>query len=139
MRGLKIGKRSVYRGLKCMHCHRKVHDGSAVLASTFYVCARYPKLVHTQSQGNWLKRSIMFGTGRTVGKVSTSGYPVPVTFNIDDVIDDEIEVRVVYHRRCIEKILLRAPVDPEVEEADFDAYRLALMERFGIDDPAEVL
>lgn len=123
MRGLRIGKRSVYRGLKCLHCHRKVTDGRAVLASTYYVCAGYPSSVHTQSQGHWLKRQIFHGHSVYA---ASSGY--------DDHLYDEIQVRVVYHRRCIEKILFGAPVDPEVEEADFDAYRAGLLERFGIDD-----
>lgn len=131
MRGLKIGKRSVYRGLKCMHCHRKVTEGRAVLASTFYVCAGYPNAVHTQSQSHWLKRQI-YGQSPV--------YNPQTMAQMDDHLYDEIEVRVVYHRCCIEKILLGAPVDPEVEEADFDAYRAGLMERFGIDDDsAEVL
>lgn len=118
MRGLKMTSRSVYHGQYCLYCHHKVKVGRAMVASTYYVCPMYPTMIGTQSQRAWLIRAAAALPGG----------------HWDDPRFKEMQVRVVYHRACLERVLATAPVDPEVEQADFDAYRLELLDRFGIED-----
>lgn len=105
-----MSPRSVYKGRYCLHCHKPVQDGRAVLASTYYIIpTRTTPIVRTQRQN----------------------------YGLVGLDEDEIEMRVVYHRSCIEKILSHAPLEPEVEQANFDDYRNQLLVRFGMAEENE--
>lgn len=107
-----MNRRSRYRGRSCFHCHRPVKDGQAALASTYYVrpTSKRP-WVSSQSRGR-------FGADWD-----------------NDVA--ELELRIVYHRACIEQILTRTPLDPEDELAQFNEYRHKLLVRYGLAPEAE--
>ena len=98
MRLLRMNGRSRYKGLSCLHCHKPVKDGRAVLCSTYYIR----------------------GDGRPGDRVTTYS-----TIRIGP----EWMIRIVYHRKCMEGILARGPLDPEVEASMFDEYRARLVER----------
>lgn len=104
MRLIRMSERSVYHGLSCLHCHKRVAVGRACLTSTFYVTPGRP-WVRTQSLQHTLDQWGMEPDG------------------------EEMQLRVVYHRACIEKILKRGPDDPAIDVAAFDEYRAALLER----------
>jgi hypothetical protein len=107
-----MSRRSVYRGAYCLYCHKPIKEGRAALASTYYVIndIRRP-MVHTQSRLRYLT-------------------------NWQDTIK-ELELRVVYHRACIERILSHAPLEPEVDTMHFEDYRAALLARFGLNEQGE--
>jgi hypothetical protein len=54
--------------------------------------------------------------------------------------ENEIVVRVAWHRRCLEKILTnpKGPYDPEVIASMYDEYREKLLERFEERKPGSV-
>lgn len=107
-----MNRRSVYRGATCLYCHRKIRDGRAAIASTYYIRndSKRP-FVTTQSRGKFL-----------------AGY--------DDNLA-ELELRIVYHRSCIEKVLANTPLEPEQEQANFDEYRQNLLVRYGLANAEE--
>lgn len=108
-----MNRRSRYRGKDCFHCHRPIRDGQAALASTYYVrpTSKRP-WVSSQSHGR-------YGAGWS-----------------EDLA--ELELRIVYHRVCVEKILANAPLDDEVALHQFNEYRDQLLVRYGLVSEEEV-
>jgi hypothetical protein len=101
MRLIRMNRRSRYRGIRCLHCHKPISEGRVGLASTYYVLPWRPSpRVSTQ-------RMRRHGFG-----------------------DEEICIRVVYHRKCVEKILTAGPLDPEVEVSLFEDYRDQLLQEY---------
>lgn len=100
MRLIRMNSRSRYKGRQCLHCHKHVADGRVGLASTYYIYNH------------------------------TTGRPWVMTQRLTKMTDPGIEVRVVYHRKCIEKILTNGLLDPEVERTMFEEYRDSLAEQF---------
>lgn len=107
-----MSKRSVYYGLSCIHCHKHVAVGRSALASTYYVVPGM-FMVSTQSMQWALER---------VAQVSFEPQP-----------KEELRIRIVYHRACLEGILDHAPLDHAIEIAQFEQYRAELAERFGVE------
>lgn len=121
MRLVRMNKRSRYRGLACMYCHRRVTDGRVALCSTYYV---YPTL----GDGDWAKQTV------------TRAHSLNKADDTAVLARPEFKVKVVYHRRCMEKILTnpRGPYDPEVEQSMYEEYRGQLLERFEERKPGAV-
>lgn len=103
-----MSKRSVYYGLHCLHCHKAVAVGRAAFASTYYVIPGK----------TWLKTQSM----RAILEFLPSEF------------SEEMRIRVLYHRACIEGILRHAPIDYAIEIAEFEQYRAELADRLGVDE-----
>lgn len=121
MRLVRMNKRSRYKGLDCMYCNRLVVDGRVAVCSTLYV---YPNerggaFTFSYSVKDMIRRRVA---------------------GAEPVSENEIQVRVVWHRKCLEKILTnpRGPFDPEVEASMYDEYREQLLERFEERKPGSV-
>lgn len=111
-----MGRRSVYHGLACFHCGDRIKDGRAAIVSTYYVHPR-----HDEENKGWVSA---YSRLRFLAK-----HGVEMT---------ELEVRIAYHRRCVERILAKAPLEPEEEAKRFDSYRDNLLERYGLADAADL-
>lgn len=100
-----MNARSRYAGTHCMHCHQRVAKGRAALASTYYVNPEQPYYItaYSRLRTPWLNRV---------------------------AVVEELELRVVYHRACIEKILAHAPEDPTPAATRFERYRDGLVQRY---------
>lgn len=49
-----------------------------------------------------------------------------------------VEVKVVYHRKCVDKILMKDMYDRDVEKEMFEEYRNLMIERYGLESSEEV-
>lgn len=115
-----------------MYCHRPVADERVALCSTFYV---YPSL----SDGNWNDKAMV--TSYSINDREERNPPKGLAaLNTSMLKRAEIKVKVVYHRRCMEKILTnpRGPYDPEVVQSMYEEYREQLLERFEERKPGQV-
>lgn len=107
-----MSKRSRYFGIECLHCSKPVKNGLVALCSTYYA--------YTDSAGN-----PMVTTAR------------PIRYRGGERRVPEA-IRIVYHRRCLERILSDAPLDPKEEAGLFEEYRDKLVrEYYGDDDDDE--
>lgn len=133
MRLVKMNKRSRYHGIACMYCHRPVADGRVALCSTYYV---YPSL----QDGNWSDRAAVWGYSVNESRERQDAKNPVIGQKLTDYRPAEIKVKVVYHRKCMEKILTnpRGPYDPEVVASMYDEYREQLLERFEERKPGQV-
>lgn len=126
MRLIRMSERSRYRGLECMYCNRKITNGRVALASTFYV-----------SPTKWRTYAGWKASEQDPTKVLVN--PVMAAHRQWKMFPPlEIQVRIVYHRRCIEKVLSRGPYDVREEASMFDRYREGLKERFEERKPGSV-
>lgn len=96
--------RSVYRGRICPHCGRRIGNGRAFIGATFYVDPSFPSYIRTQR--------------------------APLAHQSDR----EVEMRVAYHRVCVEAVLAKSPLDPEQSIEQLHEYRERLLDRYGIDE-----
>lgn len=112
MRVVRMNPRSRYHGMPCMHCHRKVATGRVALCSTYFLLVDPAKsrsvYLTTQSKKRWLTKK---------------GFTIVEGFM-------ELQVRVVYHRACLEKILTGSAEDPEKVASRFEVYRGELAEEY---------
>lgn len=103
MRLSRMSTRSVYWGLPCRHCSKKVSVGRVFFGLTLFVSKE--------------------GDVSSVNRYErVSDTPLSLALRLP--------VRVVYHRSCIEGILEGGPLDPEVEASMFDQYRERLLEQY---------
>lgn len=113
MRGIVMNDRSRYAGANCMHCHQRIAKGRAAVASTYYVSPAQPYYISAYSRKH--------ATAKLIG--------LTAIWN-NDPVDKELELRIVYHRACIEKILRNAPEDPIPAASRFQRYRDGLVRRY---------
>lgn len=102
-----MNRRSRYWGQVCLHCHKPVPEGRVAFASTYYIVP--------MDDGNHAVT-----TATQVGSLAVRTGRIP----------DEFRVRIVYHRLCIEGIIERGPLDPEVEKSMFEQYRESLLQHY---------
>lgn len=100
-----MSERSVYYGQSCLHCHKRIALRRACFVTTYFV---------TPGR-SWVRTQAMKGKRDTLG--------------LWEDHEDEMQLRIVYHRACIEGIMRRGPNDPAIEVAEFNEYRAALIER----------
>lgn len=108
-----MSDRSRYINSYCMHCHQRIAKGRAALASTYYVNPEQPYYITAYS--------------RLSGQIFNRRKSVKWN---GDGVDRELELRIVYHRACIEKILGNAPDDPIPAASKFQQYRERLVRRY---------
>lgn len=118
MRLIRMNRRSRYRGNPCLHCHKPVRDDQVFFGSTYYVSIDL--------------HGVTSPTLRTFSK--WAAYARESRPFIREPLP-ELEIKTVYHRACIEKILSRGPLDREVERSMFDQYRNQLAEQFEEAEP----
>jgi hypothetical protein len=122
MRLIKMNDRSRYKGIECMHCNKPVINGRVALCSTFYVRPFYDDgdLIENPTVTSW-----------SLNEADERERSNNLGFFIEDD-PEEICIRVVYHRACVEKILTNpnGPFDPEVLKSMYAEYREQLLERF---------
>lgn len=114
MRGLVMTPRSVYHGQSCPHCGRRIQMGRAFVGTTLYVDPSNAAWVKTQ-------RTPHVGIGIYVGGTQS---------HVETRADRELEIRVAYHRKCLEKVLAKSPLDPEESAEALNDYREKLLERY---------
>lgn len=131
-------RRSVYMGLDCLHCGKRITVGRSFLGSTYYVTPpgngrRHPHVSAYSMERMLRKNSI----GNFLNAAALQGMRASNTTNQVAVAADEaeLEIRIAYHRACVERIVANAPDDPAEFQVKFDEYRAGLLEQLGL--PAE--
>lgn len=135
MRLVRMNKRSRYRGLDCMYCNQLIVDDRVAVCSTLYV---YP-LENMPGEAFTFSFSVKDMVERKMG-VSPSAQARKRAAFARITGDDEIVIRVAWHRLCLEKILAnpKGPYDPAVVASMYDEYREQLLERFEERKPGSV-
>jgi hypothetical protein len=136
MRLIEMNNRSRYKGINCMHCNRSVVNGRVALCSTFYVRPFY-------DDGDLIENPVV--TAWSLNDADERERSNHLGFSLEDdrrrqPQPEEVRIRVVYHRSCVEKILTNpnGPYDPEVIKSMYDEYREQLLERFKEWKPTDV-
>lgn len=110
-----MNRRSTYWGAYCVHCTKKVAAGRVAFCSTYFVAMTDDlKYVSTASSQSHIRKAIK--AAPTIEEKLTAHY--------------ELGVQIVIHRRCLERLLQKAPRDTDEAKERYEDYRTQLLEQF---------